>query len=180
MLPVIPSQSVFSPVLYNSTPVTLSEEQLNWIREVLEITSSDSQFADKAFRAIKFILTTESVIAPVLSSLSPSSAVLGTASFTLHVVGENFTPESVIIWNGSTEPTTFVSATELTTEVDMTTAVVAAEIPVEVLSIDGVMSNVMTFTLTEVLALTAKKTSPTPQSKDFGSSSLANSPIHKK
>src|SRR5678816_2221276 len=56
---------------------------------------------------------------PTTTALVPSSAKLGDPSFTLHVQGTGFVPGSVILWNGSPEPTTFVSATELTTLVNM-------------------------------------------------------------
>lgn len=81
--------------------------------------------------------------APVLSSLSPTTAALGSADFTLHVTGTGFVSADQINWNGTNEPTTYVSATELTTQVNMATAVVAAEIPVKVRN-----SNVLTFSLT--------------------------------
>lgn len=69
---------------------------------------------------------------PTLDTLNPATAVLGSPSFTLRVLGTNFTPQSVIEWNGSPERTTFVSPTELTTEVDMASAAVAGPIPVAV------------------------------------------------
>jgi len=49
---------------------------------------------------------------PVISALSPDSAFTG-AGFTLTVVGNRFTPQAVVHWNGSARPTTFVSATRL-------------------------------------------------------------------
>jgi hypothetical protein len=86
--------------------------------------------------------------APVLSSLVPATAVLGAASFTLHVHGTGFTQQSTIIWNGLPEPTTYVSATELTTGVNMSTANVAIALPVTVRTVAGQDSNALTFTLT--------------------------------
>jgi len=85
---------------------------------------------------------------PVLTSLTPSTAALGAASFTLHVNGTGFRAGMSILWNGSPEPTTFVSATELTTAVNMATAIVAMPIPVSVRTLAGQDSNVLTFTLT--------------------------------
>lgn len=46
-------------------------------------------------------------------SLSPSSAVAGAVGFTLTVNGSNFISSSVVQWNGSTRPTTFVSSMTL-------------------------------------------------------------------
>jgi uncharacterized repeat protein (TIGR01451 family) len=52
--------------------------------------------------------------APTLSNISPSSASIGGAGFTLTLSGSNFVPASVVQWNGSARPTTFVSSSELT------------------------------------------------------------------
>jgi len=87
------------------------------------------------------------LVPPVLASLVPPSAKLGDPSFTLHVHGTGFRPDSVIVWNGSPEPTTYVSATELTTSVNMATAEVALPIPVLARTIGGQDSNVLTFDL---------------------------------
>jgi hypothetical protein len=54
-----------------------------------------------------------------VTELDPESANIGDPSFTLHVHGTGFGPDSVIVFNGHEEPTTFVSTTELTTGVDM-------------------------------------------------------------
>jgi hypothetical protein len=86
-------------------------------------------------------------VPPVLTSLTPPSAKLGDPNFTLHVIGTGFRPGSVILWNGGAEPTTYVSATELTTGVNMATAAVAMPIPVQVETVSGLRSNVLTFDL---------------------------------
>jgi hypothetical protein len=51
---------------------------------------------------------------PVITSLSPNTAIAGDAGFTLAVTGKNFVSTSVVKWAGSARATTFVSATELT------------------------------------------------------------------
>ena len=83
----------------------------------------------------------------VTTSLTPASAQLGDPPFTLHVNGTGFVQTDTILWNGSPEPTTFVSDTELTTGVDMTTAQVAMPIPVSVRTFIGSVSNELTFDL---------------------------------
>ncbi len=52
--------------------------------------------------------------APVLTALDPGTAIAGGPSFTLVVRGSNFTGESVVRWNGSVRPTTFVDSGRLT------------------------------------------------------------------
>jgi len=84
---------------------------------------------------------------PVVTALEPDTAVLGAPDFVLHVRGTGFAPEAVILWNGSPEPTTVVSDTELTTGVNMATAIVAVAIPVSVTQ-GGVTSNARDFMFT--------------------------------
>ncbi len=52
---------------------------------------------------------------PVLSSLSPATAVLDSEDITLSCIGSDFDEDAVINFAGYDEPTTFVSATEVTT-----------------------------------------------------------------
>jgi hypothetical protein len=62
---------------------------------------------------------------PTTTALSPASAAAGGPAFTLTVTGTNFTSASVVRWNGAARPTTFVSATQLTSAIpasDITTA----------------------------------------------------------
>jgi len=87
--------------------------------------------------------------APVLLSLSPASAVLGSANFTLSCIGEGFTPDAVIVFNGFDEPTTFVSPTEVTTGVDMSVWAAPATLPVTVRTAAGESAPV-TFEFTAV------------------------------
>jgi uncharacterized protein (TIGR03437 family) len=51
--------------------------------------------------------------APGITSLSPTFANIGGQAFPLIVNGTNFTNSSVVRWNDSDRPTTFVSATQL-------------------------------------------------------------------
>lgn len=51
--------------------------------------------------------------APVISSLSPASAVSGGGGFALTVNGTGFDPAAQVQFNGSTRTTTFVSSTQL-------------------------------------------------------------------
>jgi hypothetical protein len=56
-------------------------------------------------------------VTPVLSSLSPNTAVSGDPDFELSCVGSGFRSGSVIWFGNEDEPTTFVSDTEVTTGV---------------------------------------------------------------
>src|SRR5207247_5989726 len=54
---------------------------------------------------------------PTLSSISPSSAVAGSAAFTLTATGTNFNSSSVVRWNGADRTTTFVSSIQLQAQI---------------------------------------------------------------
>lgn len=86
---------------------------------------------------------------PVVTALAPDTAVLGQASFTVHVQGTGFAPDAVIVWNGYDEPTTVVSPTEVTTGVDMTVWLAPATVPVAVRNGDGLLSEPLPFTFIE-------------------------------
>ncbi len=76
--------------------------------------------AQSATLSIKDSMGTQTVVlntnnpVPTLTTLSPSSAMEGSAGFTLTVTGTRFVPTSVVNWAGSARTTTYVSATELT------------------------------------------------------------------
>lgn len=87
-------------------------------------------------------------VAPTLDELVPTTAEIGSADFTLHVLGEGFTASSVIVFNGGDEPTTFISDTEVTTGVKPSLASGAATIPVLVRN-GSASSPALDFTFTE-------------------------------
>ena len=69
---------------------------------------------------------------PTLTSISPNSAEIGGEAVTMEVNGSGFVEESVIVFNGGEEATTFVSATKLTTGVNPATATTPGSYPVNV------------------------------------------------
>lgn len=67
--------------------------------------------------------------APTVSTLSPASAIAGTAGFTLTVNGANFVNGSVVRWNGSPRPTIFTSLmNNLASPTQLTASITAADI----------------------------------------------------
>lgn len=142
-------QDPFSPILFSSPTLLVTTEQKLYIREVLSISSSDEQFADKAYRAIEKILTAGITKAPTVTTLTPTSAEIGDPAFTLHVHGTGFDSGSRIYFNGLEEPTTLVSATEVTTGVNMPLWLAPAVVPVLVQNSNGTMSAPMNFTFTD-------------------------------
>jgi hypothetical protein len=140
------SAKLVSPL---SVPLAVSEEQKIYVKKILDKCASDTQFAEKAYRAIELVLTGGYIKVPTLSSLTPSSAEIGDPNFTVHIHGTNFTNKSKIIFNGYEEPTTYVSANEVSTGVNMSVWAAPAVVPVGVQTDDGVMSNTMNFTFTD-------------------------------
>lgn len=138
----------FAAKLLTSESLTLSNEQQRYIREILASACSDSKFAEKAYEAIRRVLIGGSVVAPAITSLNPSSVVVGEPSFTLRVLGTGFTVDSKIHFNGGEEPTTYVSPTELTTGVNMGTVTLPVTVPVVVVGSDGVSSDPASFEFT--------------------------------
>ena len=96
-------------------------------------------------------------VAPVLSSLSPDTAVAGDATdITMTVTGTGFDASSIIMFGGLDEPTTLVSDTEVTTGVKPSLFVVPDDVPVAVRNASA-MSNELTFTFTAAAARAGKK-----------------------
>jgi trimeric autotransporter adhesin len=79
--------------------------------QVMEaVAFAQDRIASSAGKAIS-TLTSNPV--PTLSNISPSSATVGSAGFTLTLSGSNFLPTSVVRWNGSSRPVTFDSSFQL-------------------------------------------------------------------
>jgi hypothetical protein len=94
-------------------------------------------------------------VAPVISSLSPSTAVAGDASdVTLVVTGDGYMPNAVLMFGGLDEPTTFVSPTEVSTIVKCSLFVNPDDVAVNVRN-GSAISNELAFTFT---AATRSKT----------------------
>lgn len=58
-------------------------------------------------------ITLASQTTPHIFSLSPNFAIVGSPAFTLTIKGNNYSSSSVVLWNGSALPTTFLSKTVL-------------------------------------------------------------------
>jgi hypothetical protein len=96
---------------------------------------------------------------PAISTLSPSSAAAGSAAITLSLSGSNFINGSVVNWNGTALPTTFVSSSSLTASVASTLLATAGTASVNVFNPapGGGTSGNLTFTINSGSTSTAKK-----------------------
>ena len=86
---------------------------------------------------------------PSLTSLVPSSAAAGGATFTLTVNGSGFSAGSTVRWNGAARATTVVSSTQLSATIPASDIAAAGTSPVTVANPapGGGISNALTFTI---------------------------------
>ena len=97
---------------------------------------------DRGFITLQKLTTNQQ---PTVSGLSPSSATVGGASFTLTVHGNNYVNGSTVRWNGSSRPTTFVSESQLMATITTSDIANIGTASVTVLSPSGDISNGMNF-----------------------------------
>lgn len=96
---------------------------------------------------------------PATTSITPATAIAGSAGFSLTVNGSGFFAGSVVRWNGVNRTTTFVSPTQLTAAIGEFDVIAAGTSTVTVFNPaagfnpppDGGTSNAQTFTTTGVL-----------------------------
>ena len=87
-------------------------------------------------------------------------------AFTLTVNGSGFLPSSVVLWNGSARPTTYVRGTRLRASIPASDVAVAGIFPVVVYTPPpgGGTSGILTFTVDASSPTTGKRPSK-PQKK---------------
>jgi outer membrane protein assembly factor BamB len=78
------------------------------------------------------VFTMRDGTSPGLLQLSPQVMGAGAPGFLLSVEGSKFNPASVVLWNGTPRPTTFVSSTLLTTPVEAAEVAAPKQVTVEV------------------------------------------------
>lgn len=71
---------------------------------------------------------------PELTEIVPNAVAVGSQAFTLIVNGVGFVPGSVVQWNGTPRPTTFVSTTQLTIPVSMADVATVANVTIFVVN----------------------------------------------
>jgi hypothetical protein len=95
--------------------------------------------------ASSFTIAQQTPTPPMLSSLSPSSAIVGSGPLLLSASGAAFLPSSVIYVNDQAQPTQYVSSAELTTT--LTANTLAYTGPLEVRVTDPVAGSSSSLTL---------------------------------
>ena len=83
------------------------------------------------------VVATSGATVPHIDWISPPVAVQGSPGFSLIVNGSGFTSTSVVRWNGSDRPTTFISSTELQAEISADDLAVVGDASVTVFTYQG-------------------------------------------
>jgi hypothetical protein len=89
---------------------------------------------------------------PTVSSIQPTAAQVGGLGFTLTVNGSNFTPTSVVNWNGANIPASYVDSSQITASIPATDVQDPGTVQVAVLNSKpgGGLSNSMPFEVNNV------------------------------
>ena len=88
------------------------------------------------------------MLAPTLSSLTPTSVAAGGVDFTLTATGTNFAQGTTILWDGITLPTTVSSSTQLTAKVTAAEIASARTVSIRVMKSDSTTSGTLSLTIT--------------------------------
>jgi hypothetical protein len=97
------------------------------------------------------VIFTVTPAVPVLSGISPSSAVVGGPAFTLTANGSNFVSGSVVQVNGSNRTTTFVSGTQLSASIPASDIASAGTLAIGVVNPDGSKTGTLTLSVNNPL-----------------------------
>jgi len=87
-----------------------------------------------------------------ISSLQPDFVYAGSSGVILSIMGNNFTTESIVRWNGSDRPTTFVSDSELQAAISITDVINVGIASVTVDSPDNGLTDPLTFIILDPLS----------------------------
>lgn len=145
-----------SVVLWNNTPLATSyvsstQLQANVSNALIQTAgTANITVANGSSVSNTSVFTIGVANTPTLSSLSPNTAVVGSAQLTLTLTGTNFASGATAYWNGGALTTTFVTATQLTATVpaSLLAAVGTAQVTVVNPTGTSTTSNQLPFTIT--------------------------------
>ncbi len=114
------------------------------------------------------------VSAPTITSLSPNTAVAGSANLAVTINGTQFLTGAAVTVNGTSQTATFVSVTQLTTTLTAAQLSTAGTLTLAVVNPDGGTSNTAAFTVTQpaVSAPTIASLSPNSAYVDSGNTTV--------
>jgi len=88
------------------------------------------------------------ILAPTLTSITPTTVAAGGAAFTLTATGSNFVSGTTILWDGTSLPTTVTSSTKLTANVTAAQIASGGTVSIRVLKPDSTTSGTIMLTVT--------------------------------
>jgi len=135
----------------NQLQATISPAQLNQ-PGTIPITVFNPAPGGGASNQVNFTINPAVSPVPIVSSLQPAAAKVAGSGFTLTVNGSNFTPTSIVAWNGANRQTGYVNNTELQVLIPSTDIEDPGVVPVAVLnpSPGGGLSNALSFFVNNV------------------------------
>jgi trimeric autotransporter adhesin len=155
--PPVCAQAQGSIVQFNNSPRTtafVSPTQLTATIEMTDIVSAScntiSVYTPNGVGgfifspSVSFAVSKGSV--PLICSISPSTGVQNGPAFSLNVFGANFTSSSMVQWNGSSRPTTFINSSSLVAQIPATDLTKAGNFPITVSG--GANSTAINFVVT--------------------------------
>lgn len=125
------------------------------------VESSSQEYAQQSQTAQLLVVAPGP--SPTVTSLAPSSAIVGSGSFTLAVNGTNFVFGSTILWGGMPLPTTFNGSNQLTALISASQIAQIGSTPVSVEAFSNPsapLSNAVNFTVAPVPPLTLSSVFP--------------------
>jgi outer membrane protein assembly factor BamB len=128
---------------------------------IVTVESSSQANADVSAPATLYVLAPAPD--PTVTSLAPSSTIVGSPGFTLTVNGANFTIASAVLWGGTPVPTTLVSPNQLTASISASQIASTGTTPVSVQEYSNPIapiSNAASFTVAPVPPLTLNSVFP--------------------
>src|SRR5579863_6943864 len=88
------------------------------------------------------------ILAPTLTSITPTTVAAGGAAFTLTATGSNFVSGTTILWDGTSLATTVASATTLTANVTAAQIATGGTVSIRVMKPDSTTSGTIMLTVT--------------------------------
>jgi hypothetical protein len=144
-------RDVFNPVLVTPNPLDVSDEQKEFLKAILDVSSSDSRFAIKAYLAIMKLLLGEDVT-PIITLLTPDNAAAGTVAVEIEIAGQDFDSGAVVYQAGGPVPTNFESSVLLHATLNLSGASEGV-LAISVRNSTGLTSNVINFTVSAPIVL---------------------------
>ncbi|HEX2911126.1 MAG TPA: IPT/TIG domain-containing protein [Chloroflexia bacterium] len=117
--------------------------------EIYNDTTNGISISVDAATATGFVVTINPNPQPVINALAPNPVIVNSGNFTLNVYGSGFVPNSVVRWNGTDRPTTFISSAQLSAAISATdiNATGTASLTVYSPGPGGGISNVQTISI---------------------------------